>query len=292
MKITIHVTRILASICLAAATLSTLGSDELFKNASKVHFESVSFEYQPTPFAIRQAQKKGQKPETKTESSVPIFGYLEKPNGDGPFPAVVLLHTCYGLSAHDEFWSKKLVGWGYVVLTVDSLSPRGIEYLCDGRSIKPAPWHRALDGYGAKAFLSRQPFIDENRIGVMGMSHGGMALLEIIKQSTLEGQNLKPFDAAVAYYPLCGSPEPHNTPTLILIGSEDSWTPAIQCEEYLAGMESPHQLELKVFPGAHHLFDYPDIDTIELGKIIRSDPVAAVEADKLVEQFFNQYLQK
>src|SRR5688572_12639399 len=55
---------------------------------------------------------------------------LHKPDGPGPFPALVLLHQCSGLfntarnkpssSIHD--WARQAVGKGYVVLVLDSFS--------------------------------------------------------------------------------------------------------------------------------------------------------------------------
>src|SRR5262245_63245409 len=62
-----------------------------------------------------------------------IQGYLAKPEGAGPFPAVIGLHGCAGM--HDTTKRKlvdELVGWGYVVLLVDSFATRGIEHACTG----------------------------------------------------------------------------------------------------------------------------------------------------------------
>jgi hypothetical protein len=55
-----------------------------------------------------------------------IGGYLSKPEGDGPFPAIVYLHGCGGLSASTRSRvGHLLTGWGYVSLAVDSfLDPR------------------------------------------------------------------------------------------------------------------------------------------------------------------------
>src|SRR3954471_15522789 len=61
----------------------------------------------------------------------PIQGYLAKPDGAGPFPAVIGLHGCAGM--HDTTKQKlahDLVAWGYVILLVDSYATR--------RSITPA----------------------------------------------------------------------------------------------------------------------------------------------------------
>ena len=51
-----------------------------------------------------------------------------------------------------------------------------------------------------------------------------------------------------------------NAPTLILIGDADDWTPAAACREMVA---QPHgasaQLDLTVYPGAHHAFNFSSL---------------------------------
>jgi dipeptidyl aminopeptidase/acylaminoacyl peptidase len=50
-----------------------------------------------------------------------IQGYLAKPEGAGPFPTVIGLHGCAGMSGTTkQKLVGELVGWGYVVLLVDS----------------------------------------------------------------------------------------------------------------------------------------------------------------------------
>ena len=69
--------------------------------------------------------------------AVPRMG-LFKPNGVGPFPALVLHHQCGGLS-RGEWQNKSMLEWarqavnrGYVVLLLDSLSARGVDTVCMG----------------------------------------------------------------------------------------------------------------------------------------------------------------
>ena len=62
-----------------------------------------------------------------------IQGDLAKPDGAGPFPAVIGLHGCAGM--HDTTKRKlvdELVAWGYVILLVDSYATRGIDQACTG----------------------------------------------------------------------------------------------------------------------------------------------------------------
>src|SRR6185312_2933928 len=59
--------------------------------------------------------------------SIPLT--VSKPDGAGPFPAIVILHDCSGLgprsSGAPARWAKTLVEHGYVVVIPDSFSTRG-----------------------------------------------------------------------------------------------------------------------------------------------------------------------
>ena len=154
------------------------------------------------------------------------------------------------------------------------------------------PWRRALDAYGAKQYLSTRPFVDSARVAVMGMSHGGWTVLEVIKQSTSESLAMKPFKAAIAFYPLCSEPKPINTPVLILSGDMDQWTPSVICEQYLdkQKQQPQHDISLKVFAGAYHGFDIVGIDTIDTGHIVRYNQRAADEAFQMTRKFLEEWL--
>jgi hypothetical protein len=93
--------------------------------------------------------------------------------------------------------------WGYVALLVDSLSPRGTTNICDSpRSVDPQ-YARMPDAYAAKAYLARQPFVDDTRIAVMGWSHGGSTALYAVDNIYLDRINAVPFTAAIALSPEC-----------------------------------------------------------------------------------------
>ena len=67
---------------------------------------------------------------------------LFKPDGPGPFPAVVGLHSCAGLLARGGVvasryrdWAQHLVKAGFVVLYPDSYGSRGIGPQCAVRQL-------------------------------------------------------------------------------------------------------------------------------------------------------------
>jgi dienelactone hydrolase len=197
---------------------------------------------------------------------------IAKPEGAGPFPAIVLLHDCSGLgprsSGAPARWAKAFVARGYAVILPDSFSPRGH---ADGICLVP-PWQRhagvsvtqrARDAYSTLAYLRTLPYIDASRIGVMGGSHGGASTLATLADAA--GQD--PFTAGVALYPACavkyGSWTENMTgvystavPLYILIGEVDDWTPAENCRKLAeAAQKAGHPVRIKVYAGAHHSFD-------------------------------------
>jgi dienelactone hydrolase len=135
-----------------------------------------------------------------------IQGYLAKPEGAGPFPAVIGLHGCAGMpDTTKQKLVDELVGWGYVVLLVDSFATRGIEHTCTG-GIPDIVGKRRSDAYGALAFLARQTFVDPQRVAAVGFSQGGGVAIIVADEISFElfvrPSNLR-FRAVVALYPLC-----------------------------------------------------------------------------------------
>src|SRR5947207_13463963 len=115
------------------------------------------------------------------ERAPKLLGYLARPDGDGPFPAVVVLHGCAGLaSAGSLQLAEQLKDWGYVALTVDSLGPRGLTTACGGPFIdQPA------DAYAALRYLSQQSFVAAERVAVLGNSMGGYSALYAVDRGLM-----------------------------------------------------------------------------------------------------------
>ncbi len=132
-----------------------------------------------------------------------------KPEGGGPFPAIVLLHDCSGFGARSSGgpgrWAKVLVDHGYAVILPDSFTPRGHpDGICtvpfQQRHGEVTPRHRAEDAYATLAVVKTLPYVAPDRVGVMGASHGGASTLATMAapQAAQKG-----FIAAVALYPGC-----------------------------------------------------------------------------------------
>lgn len=210
-------------------------------------------------------------------SAVTMAAILYKPEGNGPFPAVVALHGCNGLFTRDgqtapreAAWAEKLVQEGFVVLLPDSFGPRGLGPQCRTRERRArASVERREDAHAARRWLQEQAFVKPSAVSLMGWSNGGTATLYAIRQErqARPGRGFRvvgtDFAAAVAFYPGCLAlnERPYRTrvTTTILSGELDDWTPVKPCEALAARAKSAGSpLSITVYPGAHHDFDWPD----------------------------------
>ncbi len=225
-----------------------------------------------------------------------LQGYLAKPEGAGPFPAVVGLHGCGGMpDTTKRKLADELVAWGYVILLVDSFGTRGIDQACSG--VSAIALKRISDAYGALAFLAGQTFVDPQRVAAVGFSQGGWVTLSVAATTWFElfvlPSNLR-FRAAVAFYPPCRAAGARPAiPTLILIGALDEWTPAAGCSEKIDAWGTDGvPIEHVVYPSAHHGFYYLELQpgrTI-FGRWAEYNGEAANNASLRMQQFLDRHL--
>lgn len=218
--------------------------------------QRVTFDSAPYIIGQFQQRRAVERGEMAVPSTQRIEGYLSKPEGEGPFGAIVYLHGCSGLlKARRQQVAELFTGWGYVVLAADSFATRGMEQACD----RPSP-DRQADAWGALLYLSRLPFVDRKRIAVVGSSQGGIAVMRLASKRDVKLFDIPDdlnFKAAVAFYPICSAASQVLViPTLIMIGELDDWTPAKNCEQWMSLRgEKGALVKLVVYPGAYHAFD-------------------------------------
>lgn len=116
-----------------------------------------------------------------------IFAWYAQPAGDGPFPAVVLVHGGGGRAFRD--WALHWANRGYAALAMDLAGHGPDGRLADGgpdqsdetkfRSFTDAEaremwsYHAVAAVIRGHSLLAAQPAVDASRIGITGISWGG-----------------------------------------------------------------------------------------------------------------------
>ncbi len=182
-----------------------------------------------------------------------LAGYLARPEGAGPFPAVVVIHEIFGLNENIKDIARRFANEGYVALAVDLFAGRN-RAICMFRFLAVS-FTNSLNHIGIHdlkntlTYLSQQPGVDANRLGAIGFCMGGgYAIAWACTDDRLKaiapyyGVNPRPLEAVARSCPVVGSyPE----------------------KDFTAGMGKrldaeldKHQIEhdIKVYPDAKHSF--------------------------------------
>lgn len=207
---------------------------------------------------------------------------LYKPEGSGPFPALVIQHQCGGLRSSTGAWqnmailawAKEAVSRGYVTLVLDSLGPRGVDTVCYGAKGGVNFPRGVRDALQAAAHLQKLPYVDVDRIAFAGFSWG--AMVGLLASGAAWGDALqagKRFRAVVAFYPGCFTLRPPggsayevvqpdiDSPLLVLMGGADSETPPAECTTRLEPLEvAGKPVEWHIYPTATHCWDCQNLD--------------------------------
>jgi len=240
---------------------------------------------------------------------ITLIGWLFKPDGNGPYPAVVMMPGCLGAYSFGDSakgvnsvyreWGDRLVNAGYVALLVDSFTPRNAaQNQCgNGTTGVSEVNDRPYDAYAGLKYLASQAFVTANKIGLLGWSHGGSSAMASL--DTTRFINGSSFKAAVAFYPGCGlrnafggirrSTWKPYAPFVILQGSSDTVASPATCTTRitLAQQLGATSVTINIFENAQHRFD--GARQVANG-FTQYDVDAKIAADAQVMHFFSTNL--
>jgi len=216
------------------------------------------------------AEAGGPEPVEFRDGDITLKAIVYRPEGAGPFPAIVGMHDCSGLtnsagavaSKYRE-WAQLLVKDGFIVLFPESYGSRGIGNQCTirNRPVRPDR-ERVADANASRRWLGLQPDVQADHISLLGWANGGSSVLWTVRPQ--RKSNDKPdFRSAVAIYPGCrrldSTAWSARVPTLILIGAADDVAAPQDCEHMVAGAKGRSaRITIMVYPGAFHDFDHPN----------------------------------
>lgn len=108
-----------------------------------------------------------------------LMGYLARPSGDGPFPAVLVCHENRGLTDHIKDVTRRVAQAGYVGLAVDLLSRQGgTAAITDSTQVPglltSAPQEQYVQDFTSGwRYLQQQPYVQADSVGMTGFCFGG-----------------------------------------------------------------------------------------------------------------------
>jgi dienelactone hydrolase len=216
------------------------------------------------------ARASGPEPVEFREGDVTLKAVVYRPDGAGPFPAVIAMHDCSGLtnasgaieSKYRE-WAQLLVRNGFIVLFPESYGSRGLGGQCAARTrpIRPDR-ERVADANASRRWLGQQADVRADHISLLGWATGGSSVLWAVRPQR-KPDDKPDFRSAVALYPGCrrldSTAWSARVPTLILIGAADDVTLPQECEHMVAGAKGRSaRISIMVYAGAFHDFDHPN----------------------------------
>ncbi len=208
-----------------------------------------------------------------------IDAYLARPEGEGPFPAIVVIHEAYGLNENIRDITRRFANEGYAALGVDLFAGRNravcMFRLMSGMLLNSLNHRGIVDLKAALTFLSEQSGVDTTRLGAIGFCMGGgIAIAWACTDNRLKAiapfyaSNPRPLEAVARLCPVVGS-----YPT------GDFTTPqGHKLEAALETYNVPHNI--KFYPGARHSF-FND-------QARNYNPAAAEDAWQRVLTFFKE----
>ena len=179
----------------------------------------------------------------------------QRPEGPGPFAAILLVPGCGGISPGRVETAKQLVAQGYAVVFIDYLASRGLQTACAGQVRLDEV---ADDIRSVSVQLRTLPYIKQDGLGAVGWCLGGAAVLTSLGAW---GRDQPPwFNAAAAFYPPCSRLRSwkNTVPTLVLLGGLDDIAPPGPCQDLLRSVGKESAVEVRMYPGARHSFDSSD----------------------------------
>lgn len=187
-----------------------------------------------------------------------VSARLFRPDRTGPVPAMVILSSSAGIQRHRElFYAARLVRAGVAACVVDSFGPRGVRSTVADQSLVTA-FQMECDAHAALRALRRDRGIDPARIGIMGVSKGGVAAVNsalAVRRHWRGAEDI--FALHVAICPGCvaqhRNPATTGAPMFFMLAEYDDYTPAHYALHYAGRMRAAGNggIRIKVYK-AHH----------------------------------------
>lgn len=216
-----------------------------------------------------------------------LFGYISRPKGAGPHPAIIVIHANKGTTPHIQDIVRRFAKEGYVALAPDYFSRHGgtkkvnpnFGRIKDYRKYVPLDTVME-DTESGFTYLRSLSSVRDDRIGVTGFCWGG-------SMAFASAAHIRGLKAAVIFYG--ASPKPIDliknieAPVMAHYGGEDKRITSGVPDTVAAMKKYKRPFEYKIYPGAKHSF-------MSDNRKSRYHPEAAKEAWRRSLKFLAKHL--
>ena len=119
------------------------------------------------------------------------MGYLALPEGEGTFPAVLMVHEWWGLNEEITHMADRLAEEGYIVLAMDTYRGQVTSQVPRAIFLRVTMPEAQIDQdmQSAYEYLISLPQVDAERIGGIGFCYGGGVILRHATQNRIDMGN-------------------------------------------------------------------------------------------------------
>ena len=184
-----------------------------------------------------------------------VNAVLYTPHGNGPFPALMVIHEFWGVNDWVKDQASKLADQGYVTLAIDLYRGKVATTPDEAHEImRGVPQDRAArDLLAATSFLRSQKNVDPKRVGSIGWCMGGGYSLDLaisdphLKVAVINYGHLAADDATLKKI---------NAAILGIFGGQDRGIPVADVNKFESQLKALGKtVEIHVFPDAGHAFE-------------------------------------
>ncbi len=187
-----------------------------------------------------------------------VHGILYMPEGEGPFPALVVIHEWWGLNDWVKQQASNYADQGYVTLAIDLYRGQVATNPDEAHQImRGVPEDRAnRDLLAATSYLRSLTTVNGKRVGAIGWCMGGGYALDL----AIADPKLK---VAVINYGHLASDKTTlkkiHASILGIFGGQDKGIPVTDVNKFEAEMKALNKkVDIHVFPDAGHAFENPN----------------------------------
>lgn len=213
-----------------------------------------------------------------------LIGYLAEPEGEGPHPAVLLIHEWWGLNEGMIVLADALAAEGYVVLAPDAYRGQVTAQFPRALWLRlTTPEEQVFDDVDAAlAYLMSLDNVDTTRLASMGFCFGGGHSLQLGMRQSEDLALTIIYYGAVVTDPELLRPLTDGQPVLGVFGGEDrsiAVDDVLEFETALNTLDIPN--EITIYEGVGHAF---------LTEENYNQPGAAMDAWQQTLRFLNENL--